>query len=143
MNQDNNQQEPLGPIEYSSSVVESTGEAHYNGSIPAPIVVPKEQTVLATIGLILAFPFPILIIVLWATLSAVKGQAQSFSDVTMNAVLLYLLQFFVVPVVSLISIIIGFIVTSKSRGVARKLGYVSFAVMGVGFVVLGLFLQAS
>lgn len=143
MNQDDNQQESLDPIEYSSSVTESTSDHQYNDDIGIVTVVPKEQTALATIGLILALPFPILTIVLWATLSVVKQQSQTFSDATMNAVVLYLLQFFVVPVLSIISIVIAFIVTNKSKQIAKKIGYASFVVTAIGFVILSMFLHAS
>lgn len=140
MNDDKNQ-ESLGPIEYSSEVTESTGDHHYNND-PANLPgAPKEQTALSVIGLILALPFPILVIVLWATLNVIKQQNQGFGEGTMNAVFLYLLQFFVVPVLSITSIVIAFIVTTKSKRIAKKLGYISLGITGAGFVILGIFLN--
>jgi hypothetical protein len=105
-------------------------------------VVP-EQTPLAIVGLILALPFPILIIVLWATLDSIQGAGQPFSEGAMNAVLLYLFQFFVVPVLSIASVIIAFIVTTKSKQIAKKIGYVSLGVTVIGLVILGLFLNSQ
>lgn len=102
---------------------------------------PKEQTALAIIGLVLALPFPILITVLWVTLNSIHQQSQPLGEGTMNTVLLYLVQFFIVPLLSITSIVIGFIVTMKSREIAKKIGYASFAVTGIGFVILGLFLN--
>lgn len=145
MNDNNNQdpQAPLGPIEYTSEVIESTGEHHYSNAPATALGAPKEQTALAITGLILALPFPILVIILWLTLSSIKGHGQSFGEGTMNAVFLYLVQFFLVPLLSTISIIIGFIVTLKSQQIAKKIGYASLAITGVGFVILGLFLNHS
>jgi hypothetical protein len=118
------------------------GDPHYTNDLTYVVPV-KEQTTLSIIGLILAIPFPILIIVLWATLSAIKGQAHAFGPGTMNAVVLYLLQFFVVPLLTITSIIIACIVTLKSKEIAKKIGYISFGITGVGFVILGLFLNHS
>jgi hypothetical protein len=142
MNDDKNQA-PLGPIEYTSEVTESTNDHHYSNDqtgVPGTI---KEQTALSVIGLVLALPFPILVTVLWATLAVIKQQNQGFGEGTMNAVFLYLLQFFIVPILSITSIIIAFIVTLKSKQIAKKIGYISFGVTGVGFVILGLFLNHS
>jgi hypothetical protein len=58
-------------------------------------------------------------------------------------VFLYLLQFFLVPVLSIAAIIIGFIVTLKSKQLAKKLGYILFGVTALGFVLLGLFLNSK
>jgi hypothetical protein len=128
-------------IEYVHEAVES-GEHPYSTD-PTPIYVPKEQTALSIIGLILALPFPILIIILWLTLNGIKQQNQGLGDGTMNAVFLYLVQFFVVPVLSVTSVIIGFIVTLKSKEIAKKIGYISFGVTGVGLIILGIFLNNS
>ena len=141
MNDDKKPQESLGPIEFMPEVVESTGDHHYSNDPTGAPTIPKEQTVLSIIGLILALPFPILIIILWITLEAIKQQNQVLGNGTMNAVFLYLLQFFVVPLLSLTSIVIAFIVTLKPQRIAKKLGYISFAVTGVGFIILGLFLN--
>lgn len=76
------------------------------------------------------------------TLNTIKGSgSQVLGTGTMNAVLLYLLQFFVVPLLSILSIVIGFIVTLKSKQIAKRIGYISFGVTGVGFILLGLFLN--
>jgi hypothetical protein len=146
MNDDKNPQESqasLGPIEYTSEVTESTDDHHYSNDLTGTPGVPKEQTTLAVIGLILALPFPILVIILWVTLNVIKQQNQGLGEGTMNAVFLYLVQFFIVPILSTISIIIGFIVTIKSQQIAKKIGYISFGVTGVGFVILGIFLNNS
>lgn len=140
---DDKRQEPLGPIEYTSEVTESTGDHHYSNDPTGVPGAPKEQTALSIIGLILAFPFPILIIVLWTTLDTIKGQGNSLGEGTMNAVFLYLLQFFVVPLLSITSIIIAFIVTLKSKQSAKKIGYISFGITGAGFIIMGLFLNHS
>ena len=130
-------------VEVMHEVTESTSDHMYKDE-PAPIIVVHEQTTLAVIGLILALPFPILIIVLWVTLNTIKGSGdQVLGAGTMNAVLLYLFQFFVVPLLSVLSIVIGFIVTLKSRQIAKKIGYISFGVTGLGFILLGFFLNNS
>jgi hypothetical protein len=116
------------------------GDPHYTNDLTV-IVPAKEQTTLSVIGLILAIPFPILIIVLWTTLNGIRGQAHVFDGGTMNAVVLYLLQFFVVPLLTITSIIISCIVTMKSKEIAKKIAYISFGITGVGFVILGLFLN--
>ena len=112
-----------------------------NRQSPAPLQEIREQTALAVIGVILALPFPILISVLWATLRVIEQQNQSLGEGTMNAVFLYLLQFFVVPILTIGSVIIAFKVTIESRLIARKIGYVSLGITGLGFVLLGLFLN--
>jgi hypothetical protein len=126
-------------IEYVSGATESTDSQLYSAS-PAPVVI-KEQTALSIIGLILAFPFPIIIIILWVTLHVIKQQNQALGEGTMTAVFLYFLQFFVVPIFSLTSVIIGFIVTLKSKEIAKKIGYISFGITGIGLLILGLFLN--
>lgn len=143
MNDDKNQQESLGPIEYVSEVTESTNEHHYNND--ADLYVPefKEQKALSIFGLILAIPFPVFTIILWITLDSLKGQGQVFGEHTMNAVFLYLVQFFILPVLSITSIIIAFIVTIKSKEIAKKIGYVSLGVTGAGLIILGIFLNHS
>ncbi len=75
--------------------------------------------VLAITSLILALPFPILIIVLWSTVNAIKGMGEAVSSLTMNAVFLYLVQFFVIPVLAITSVVIALIVTAKWKGQAR------------------------
>jgi hypothetical protein len=133
----------LGPIEYVSEATESTNEHHYSEQPAEYVPVVKEQTALSIFGLILALPFPIFTLVLWSTLHALEGQGQAFGQGAMNAVVLYLLQFFVVPLLSLASIIIAFVVTIKSQAIAKKIGYVSLAITGVGLVILGNFLNHS
>jgi hypothetical protein len=127
-------------IEYITEAVESTGSQAYPANL-TPVFVVREQTALSLIGLILALPFPVLIIILWLTLNVIKQQNQGLGEGTMNAVFLYLLQFFVVPVLSLVSIIIASIVTMKSKEIAKKIGYVTFGITAVGFIILGLFLN--
>ena len=141
MNDD--KRDSLGPIEYVSEMTESTGEHHYSEQPVEYVPVVKEQTALSIFGLILAVPFPVLTLVLWATLHSLEGQGQAFGQGAMNAVVLYLLQFFVVPLLSLASVVIAFIVTLKSQAVAKKIGYVSMAVTGAGLVILGIFLNHS
>jgi len=146
MNDENNQQpstpsESLGTVEYAPQVVESTNDHHYSNDTTPVVQKNKEQVALSVTGLILALPFPILIIILWVTLAGIKGEPQGLAEGAMNAVFIYLLQFFIVPVTSIASVVIGFIVTMKSQAIAKKIGYISFAVTGVGFVVLGLFLN--
>jgi hypothetical protein len=92
---------------------------------------------------VLAVPFPVLIISLWLTLNGIKADQSTIGEGAMNAVALYLLQFFVVPLTTLASVIIGFIVTSQSKMIARRVGYVSLGLTAVGFVILGLFLNLS
>jgi hypothetical protein len=113
-----------------------------NSTIPSAPDSPRQLAV-SYLGLILAIPFPIMIIILWMTISAIKGQPQALGEGTMKAVLLYLVQFFVVPTLSVASIVIAFVVTSKSQALAKKIGYISLAVTGVGFVLMGLFLNYS
>jgi len=108
-----------------------------NNSIEAQ----RKQIIFASIGVMLALPFPILIIILWVTLDSIKGQATGLGEGAMNAVFLYLLQFFVVPVLSIGSLIISSIVTMKGAMVAKRIGYAAFAVTGIGFILLGLFLN--
>lgn len=136
-------QTSLGPIEYSSEVTESTGDHHYSNEVTPVVGVSQKQTALSVIGLVLAVPFPVLVTILWVTLNGIKGQGQSLGEGAMNAVVLYLLQFFVVPLLSITSLIIASIVTMKSKEVAKKIGYISFGVTGLGFVLLGLFLNHS
>ena len=143
MNDDKPQQTTsgsLGPMEFVREDVDSG--AHPYSSDATPIVTPvKEQTLLSIFGLILAFPFPIMVLVLWAALNVIKAQNQALGEGTMNAVFLYLLQFFVVPVLSITSVVIAFIVTIKSQHIAKKIGYISMGVTGVGLIILGLFLN--
>ena len=143
MNDDKNQQpaESLGPMEFVPEVVESTNDHHYSNDTTGNTPQVPEQTALSVVGLILALPFPILIAILWVTLNGIKAQDQALGEHAMNAVFLYLLQFFVVPVTSIASVIIAFIVTMKSKAIAKKIGYVSMGVTGVGFIILGLFLN--
>jgi len=137
----NNDDQNLGPIEIVPEAVESTGDHHYADTTVPVIEFPQEKIALSVAGLVLAFPFPILVIILWATIDAIKGQGDTMSNLTMNAVVLYLVQFFVIPVVSLTSIIIALIVTAKSKGRARTIGYVSLGVTTVGIILLAIFLN--
>lgn len=128
-------------IEFVSESTDS-GDNHQFADAGQPLGLPqKEQTALSVIGLILALPLPILIIILWATLSVIKQTNSIYGEGTMNAVFLYLLQFFVVPVLSITSIVVSLIVTNKSKLIARKIGYTSLAVTGIGIIILGLFLN--
>jgi len=103
----------------------------------------RKQILFASIGLILALPFPILIIILWTTIDSISGQATGLGEGTMNAVFLYLLQFFVVPVLTIGSVVISSIVAMKATQVAKRIGYAAIWVTGVGFILLGLFLSNS
>ena len=140
MNDQNNQNEEHLKIEVFSEVTDSGDDHHYADNQGPVGETAKEQTALSVIGLILAFPFPILISILWITISDIK-EKQSLGEDTMNAVFLYLLQFFLVPLLTLTSVIIAFIVTLKSKQIAKKIGYISMGVTGLGIIILGLFLN--
>ena len=128
-------------IEFVSESTDS-GDNHQFADAGQPLGLPrKEQTALSVIGLILALPFPILIIILWATLSVIKQRNSIYGEGAMNAVFLYLLQFFVVPVLSITSVVIALIVTHQSKLIAKKIGYVSLVITGLGIIILGLFLN--
>ena len=99
--------EPLGPIEYGREVVESTGDHQYKNSGGPIEPVSREQVILSVIGLILALPFPILILILWSTTNDLRGQPEGYTEGAANLVGLYLLQFFVVPVLSITSVVIA------------------------------------
>lgn len=139
----NDSQGPLGPIEYSSEVTESTTNHGFANEQPNALVPAKERLALSVFGLVLSIPFPVLIVVLWLTLNVIKEQNQALGEGTMNAVFLYLLQFFVVPVLTVSSLIIAFMVTLKSGRIAKKLGYVSFGITTLGFMILGVFLNTQ
>jgi len=134
--------EPHEKIEFVSEVTESTGDHHYVDSQPT-MEEPINRTPLAIISLVLALPFPVTIITLWVTFNEIKGQGQSFNDVTMNAVFLYLFQFFVIPVLSFISVWAAIVVTSKSTGRAKKFAYGSLGITVAGFILMALFLQMT
>ena len=93
-------EQPHEKIVFVRESTESTGDHHYadTGTTQPVVLDEPDRTPLAIMSLILALPFPVTIITLWVTFNTIKGQAQSFSNVTMNAVFLYLFQFFVIPV---------------------------------------------
>jgi len=128
-------------IEVIAEATDSGDNHQYSNDLTPVSEVQKEQTALSVIGLILALPFPILIAVLWVTITVIKQQNQALGEGAMNAVFLYLLQFFLVPLLSITSVIIAFIVTIKSRHIAKRLGYISMGVTGAGLILLGLFLN--
>jgi hypothetical protein len=130
-------------IEVFAEQTDSGDNHQYNNSTALPLEERRDQLALAVIGLVLAVPFPVLIISLWLTLNGIKADQSTIGEGAMNAVALYLLQFFVVPLTTLASVIIGFIVTSQSKMIARRVGYVSLGLTAVGFVILGLFLNLS
>jgi len=132
--------EPL-KIEFTSESVDSGDDHQFSNDKELDGEVPREQMALSVIGLILALPFPILIAILWVTLAGIKESQQSLGAGAINAVFLYLFQFFVVPVTSIASVIIAFIVTTKSKRTAKKIGYISLGITGLGFIILGLFLN--
>ena len=134
--------EPHDKIEFVSEVTESTGDHHYTSAQPV-VRESIDRTPLAVISLVLALPFPVTIITLWLTFNEIKGQAQSYGDVTMNAVFLYLFQFFVIPVLSFVSIWLALVVTSKSTGRAKKIAYISLGITVVGFILMATFLQTT
>ena len=129
-------------IEFIPEATESTGLPRRN-TPPTILEQKNEQTALSIIGLILALPFPILIVILWITLNIIKQQNQALGEGTMNAVFLYLVQFFIVPVLTIASVVIAFKVTMNSKLIAKKIGYISLGVTALGFVILGLFLNNS
>ena len=98
---------------------------------------------LAVTSLILSFPFPILILVLWSTINAIKTNGEAISNVTMNVVFLYLVQFFVIPIVAITSVVIALIGTTKWTGKARSMSYGALGLTTVGVILLGLFLNRT
>jgi len=130
-------------IEIVREVTESTDDHQYRDTQPIKLEVIRDRSISAILSLVLALPLPIMVIILWATLDAIKGSGQTFSNLTMNAVVLYLFQFFVVPVTSLISIILAIIVATNAKGRAAKIGYVSLGVSLVGIILLAVFLEQS
>jgi len=130
-------------IEIVREVTESTNDHQYRDTQPITVEVIRDRTISAAISVILALPLPILVIVLWGTIDAIKGDAQPISNLTMNAVVLYLFQFFVVPVTSLISVILAIIVATNAKGRAAIISYVSFGITLVGVILLVLFLEHS
>jgi len=138
MNDNNN--EPM-KIEVIAEATDSGYNHQYSNDLTPVSEVQKEQTALSVIGLILALPFPILIAVLWVTITVIKQENQALGEGAMNAVFLYLLQFFLVPLLSITSVIIAFIVTIKSKRIAKHIGYISMGITGVGLILLGLFLN--
>lgn len=104
---------------------------------------PKERRLTAIGSLIFALPFPILIIVLWATVSSLKGSAALTGPAAMTAVILYFLQFFLVPLFTVTSIILACIAITKSKTSAKKIAYVSLALSASGFILLALFLNIA
>ena len=99
--------------------------------------------VLPVLSLVLALTFPILIIILWVTLETLKGQAILTGELTMNAIVLYFLQFFVVPVFSLTSVIIAMILSIKGNQTVKKMSYIALAITGLGLILMGLFLNRA
>jgi len=99
--------------------------------------------VLPVASVVLALPFPILIIILWATLETLKGQASLTGELTMNAFVLYALQFFVIPILSLTSVIIAMILSIKGNKIVKRLSYVAMAITGIGLILMGLFLNRA
>jgi len=99
--------------------------------------------VLPVLSIVLALPFPILIIILWATLEALKGQASLTGALTMNAIILYAVQFFIIPLLSLTSVITAMILSIKGTETIKKLSYVALAITTVGLILMGLFLNRS
>jgi len=134
--------QPHEKIEFISEVTESTGDHHY-ANTQAPLLDTRNRIPLAVASVVLAVPFPVTIIILWATFNEIKGQNQSFSDVTMNAVFLYLFQFFAIPVLTFGALWMATRVISKSQGRAKKLAYVSLTITVIGFVLMALFLQLT
>jgi len=130
-------------IEIVREVTESTDDHQYRDTQPIKLEVIRDRSISAIISVILALPLPILVIILWVTVDAIKGSGQSFSNLTMNAVVLYLFQFFIVPVTSLISIVLAIIVATNAKGRAAKISYVSLGISLIGIILLATFLQQS
>lgn len=103
----------------------------------------KKQKILAVVSIALALPFPILVTILWITLAGIKEQSSGLSNGLMNTVFLYLVQFFIVPLLSITSIIIACLATMKTDKTVKRIGYVALGITGLGFIVLGLFLNNS
>ena len=137
--------QPHEKIVFVRESTESTGDHHYadTGTTQPVILDEPDRTPLAIISLVLALPFPVTIIILWISFNAIKGQAQSFSNITMNVVFLYLFQFFVIPVLTIGAVWLAYVVVSKSKGRAKKLAIASLSLTVIGFVLMALFLQLT
>ena len=137
--------QPHEKIVFVRESTESTGDHHYadTGTTQPVILDEPDRTPLAIISLVLALPFPVTIIILWISFNAIKGQAQSFSNITMNVVFLYLFQFFVIPVLTIGAVWLAYVVVSKSKGRAKKLAIASLSLTAIGFVLMALFLQLT
>ena len=137
--------QPHEKIVFVRESTESTGDHHYadTGTTQPVVLDEPDRTPLAIISLVLALPFPVTIIILWISFNAIKGQAQSFSNITMNVVFLYLFQFFVIPVLTIGAVWLAYVVVSKSKGRAKKLAIASLSLTVIGFVLMALFLQLT
>ena len=109
----------------------------------------SRTNVYSIVSIILALPLPILITILWMTIAEIKGQANVVSSQTMNAIVLYAVQFFIIPLSSAGSIIVALrviVVSLKyndSLVIARRLAIASLTVTVMGCVLLALFLQSN
>ena len=109
----------------------------------------SRTNVYSIVSIIFALPLPILITILWMTIAEIKGQANVVSSQTMNAIVLYVVQFFIIPLSSAGSIIVALrviVVSLKyndSLVIARRLAIASLTVTVIGCVLLALFLQSN
>ena len=109
----------------------------------------SRTNVYSIISIIFALPLPILITILWMTIAEIKGQSNVVNSQTMNAIILYAVQFFIIPLCSAGSIILALKVLIISvKGsidfvIARRLAVTSLSVTAIGCVLLALFLQSN
>ena len=109
----------------------------------------SRTNVYSIVSIIFALPLPILITILWMTIAEIKGQANVVSSQTMNAIVLYAVQFFIIPLSSAgsISVALRVIVVSlkynDSLVIARRLAIASLTVTVIGCILLALFLRSN
>lgn len=102
---------------------------------------PSRTNVYSIISIVLALPLPILITILWITLDGIKQEANLMSSQAMNAIILYAVQFFIIPLCSAGSIIIAIKVLMSRFEIASRLAIASLSITAAGCVLLALFLQ--
>jgi hypothetical protein len=109
---------------------------------PTPIPTSTvERKGLAIASLILAFPAPILIMILWATL--VDKSDTDIGVKAMQAVFAYVVLLFTGAPASIISVVLGIIAIVKSRKTARVLSIVSLIISGITLILFIAFLVSQ
>jgi|GEM_PF-1650782 hypothetical protein len=129
----------LEEIEYGQEAVSST-EAPYGydrtkdaGKLSAMSVTQSERLGLALVSLIAASGLPISLGALWGVLASSGG--------TVWALVLFLIIIFIVPLTTIFSWITGYIAFQKSKKAGRYIAIGSFAVSGIGLILLILFIN--